>query len=551
MVDDFIKSNNKVNAGADDGLLYMLQHVEYSESHALAEYVDNSIQSYLDNKSKILKINPKYKLQISIKTSGKTITIEDNAAGISDDRFQDAFKAGKIIERRKNKNSSLGEFNMGMKAASYWFTETWKVVTKSIDENKTKMVKMNIHNIVNKSSNLDIYEAKNNSKRGFTKIFLTNCKRSISARQFEKIRETISSIHREFLRRDIVSIKFNDQNIIFTEPEFKKTYPFKEYKNWLDTYKEDLESKVAKKNKPTKVLWRKDINIDFGKNYNAKGYVGILLESKPKIAGFHYFRRKRCYEQNVYPMELFRDSDKGSERYKSIYGEIHFENSDTTFNKRVIEIDDYDLSRFELQLKKELKEFPDLWTQSSVAKERYKEFDEFEAQVKSGQIDKNDEFNVWLKNYKNNSIGAANKALNKPSKIPVLDPSNKLPPLKNPKLSKSEKKETVKIDNKTYTFYVEKTSDQSDSDPWCVWSIDEASQIITVRISMSHEFITTFFQVNNKMTSLGIEYLATYLVTAEIHAQNTSGLGKKASIIRDNLNKILYQLPPRERKRKN
>ena len=72
-----------------------------------------------------------------------------------------------------------------------------------------------------------------------------------------------------------------------------------------------------------------------------------------------------------------------------------------------------------------------------------------------------------------------------------------------------------------------------------------------MRLSMAHEFIDTFFNPTNKMQSLGLEYLATYLVTAEIHAQNHQGLGKKASLIRENLNKILYQLPPRERKRNN
>ena len=41
--------------------------------------------------------------------------------------------------------------------------------------------------------------------------------------------------------------------------------------------------------------------------------------------------------------QMFNENDRGSERAKSIYGEIHFENAGTTFNKRVIEINDIDM----------------------------------------------------------------------------------------------------------------------------------------------------------------------------------------------------------------
>ena len=170
----------------------------------------------------------------------------------------------------------------------------------------------------------------------------------------------IAAIHRFFLRNNDVKIIFNKNIVQFEEPSFKKTHPYKEYYDWVHKYKDKLKSSEAKKYKPKEVLWKRNINIQFGENYKAKGYVGILEKSNPKISGFHYFRRGRCVEQQVFPLEMFQPGDRGSERSKSIYGEIIFENTDTTFNKRKIEINAIEMAKFEILLLKELKTFPNL-----------------------------------------------------------------------------------------------------------------------------------------------------------------------------------------------
>ena len=175
---------------------------------------------------------------------------------------------------------------------------------------------------------------------------------------------------------------------------------------------------------------------------------------------------------------------------------------------------------------------------------------EYESQIIKGKVDTDDSFSEWIKNSRNNSAKAANQALNSKIQIQPHDPSNKFT-LKNPKKSISQKKDTVNLGGKSYSYVVVKSFDESDADPWCTWDIDHKTKIITVYISMVHDFIQTFFSMKNAQQNLGIEYLATYLVISEIRAQKDGGLGKKASMIRDNLNQILYELPPRERKRTN
>ena len=91
----------KIDAGADLGILQILKSVSYTTAEAIAEFVDNSVQSYIDNKDNLLKINKNYKLEVEIVCTPTTITIRDNAAGIEDKVFQLALKTAAITNDLK------------------------------------------------------------------------------------------------------------------------------------------------------------------------------------------------------------------------------------------------------------------------------------------------------------------------------------------------------------------------------------------------------------------------------------------------------------------
>ena len=77
---------NSVNIRPGVNVLSVLPHLNYKAWFALAEFVDNSIQSSIDNK-KMLKASDgdHYKLRVDIDfdACGNTIIIKDNAAGIA------------------------------------------------------------------------------------------------------------------------------------------------------------------------------------------------------------------------------------------------------------------------------------------------------------------------------------------------------------------------------------------------------------------------------------------------------------------------------------
>ena len=117
------------------GYLSILPSISYKPWYAIAEFVDNSLQSYLDNKNKLKKLHSSsWKLRIGVYITNTKIQIIDNAAGIAEKDYSRAFRAAARPENR----DGLSEFGMGMKTAACWFSPVWEVKSKAIGEKKKK-----------------------------------------------------------------------------------------------------------------------------------------------------------------------------------------------------------------------------------------------------------------------------------------------------------------------------------------------------------------------------------------------------------------------------
>src|SRR5205823_5211700 len=123
-----------INIRPEVSILSVLSHVNYTAWFALAEFVDNSLQSFLDYRGELLSADgAAYKLRVSIEIDtydrGR-ITIRDNAAGIHESDYERAFRPAAVPLNR----NGLSEFGMGMKSAACWFAQNWTVRTTALDE---------------------------------------------------------------------------------------------------------------------------------------------------------------------------------------------------------------------------------------------------------------------------------------------------------------------------------------------------------------------------------------------------------------------------------
>src|SRR5204862_5962159 len=80
-------------------VLSVLRHLNYKPWFALAEFVDNSLQSFLDHADDLRsQEGGGYKLRVTIELDddGRRITIRDNAAGIHANDYARAFRPAQI-----------------------------------------------------------------------------------------------------------------------------------------------------------------------------------------------------------------------------------------------------------------------------------------------------------------------------------------------------------------------------------------------------------------------------------------------------------------------
>ncbi|MBO6042312.1 ATP-binding protein [bacterium] len=88
----------------------------YKPDYAIAEFVDNSIQSYLTVKPLLKLIDSEYKLKIEINydINNDSLEIKDNAGGMTKEVFRNAL----ILGNKPTNLNGLNEFGYGLKTAA-------------------------------------------------------------------------------------------------------------------------------------------------------------------------------------------------------------------------------------------------------------------------------------------------------------------------------------------------------------------------------------------------------------------------------------------------
>src|SRR3984957_13863031 len=192
------------------GILSVLRHLNYKPWFAMAEFVDNSVQSYLQNREQLEKLHGKdyrLKVEIEIERSDETlIKIRDNAAGIASVDYARAFRPAEL----PNNRSGLSEFGMGMKSAACWFAPRWIVRTTALGEEVQRTISLDIHTIVRDDiEELDFAEAVALPNIHFTELSLIDPYDKLQTKTGGKIKDHLASIYRIFLREQMMELWFN------------------------------------------------------------------------------------------------------------------------------------------------------------------------------------------------------------------------------------------------------------------------------------------------------------------------------------------------------
>lgn len=117
----------ELNIQPPASILNVFSRLSYKPWYAIAEFVDNSTQSYISHSDELSTAPEFDKLIVNVKydAESNTLTIIDNAYGMEIDRFRDAI----LLDSRNESQSGRNEFGMGLKTAASWFGKVWKITS--------------------------------------------------------------------------------------------------------------------------------------------------------------------------------------------------------------------------------------------------------------------------------------------------------------------------------------------------------------------------------------------------------------------------------------
>ena len=308
---------SKVGIRPGVAVLGLLRHLNYKPWYALAEFVDNAVQSYLDHKADLENAEgADYRLRVEVELAqadGGRLAIRDNAAGIHAKDYLRAFRPAEIPPSRKG----LSEFGMGMKSAACWFASNWTVRSSALGETVERTVSFDIDQIVDdKMEELTIGSRQAKPTDHYTEIVLENLHQVPQTRTVQKLKDHLASIFRVFIRQGILVLRFDDEPLTFSDSKALEAPHYR-----------------TPSGKPTR--WHKEIEFDLGRGLSVHGFAAIREKASTSGAGFALFRRNRLIEgsadEGYRPEAIFGKSN--SYRYQRLFGELHLEGFEISHTK--------------------------------------------------------------------------------------------------------------------------------------------------------------------------------------------------------------------------
>lgn len=300
----------KEDVSVGSGIIGIFNRMPQKMERVFAEFIDNSTQSFNDNKDELMKVTKSSVCKIIITWSDDEITIKDNAFGMSHDDFKHALKLNH--PRNNYTENSRSQYGMGLKTASTYLGR-WYSIETTMYGSREKY-----------SSVIDVdYFEKNNPKEidnnitdaqetdHYTKITIKKLYKQLTNAIDNSLRKKLALIYSKDISKGDLEIYLNGRQIQETDPELR-----------------------INKDTGSEYLKYFEDSFEFnGEKYEYQGWVGILKTASTDDAGFTLSQYGRGIKLNYRPSEIFGKSN--SFQYQRVVGEIQLDDKKwkISFNK--------------------------------------------------------------------------------------------------------------------------------------------------------------------------------------------------------------------------
>lgn len=264
------------------------RRLSYKPWYAVAEFVDNSTQSFFDNEARLTQLAGEASpLEIRIYHDAKagTLTISDTAFGMNLADFKRAVQLNSPPPGTKTRN----EYGMGLKTAACWMGSRWSVRSKELGATQEYFTEIDVDVLASEAPETLAISVTDglDPEDHYTIITVTGMYRSFYTKTTGRIKELLGSMYRRDLATGMIAIYWNDDPLTWqVDPVFKEKLPDR-----------------------SELTWRRDVEGVLQNGLSFSGWVAIRMPGNARRAGLHLFRRNRIIVggpgQGWKPSELY------------------------------------------------------------------------------------------------------------------------------------------------------------------------------------------------------------------------------------------------------
>lgn len=343
----------ELNIQPQASVLGVFSRLNYKPWYAIAEFVDNSTESFYTNESELKQSGiSSVTVRVHYDVIKNVLTIVDDAFGMELEDFSRAV----LLDSKPKIQGGRNEFGMGLKTAASWFGNTWSVISTQLGSPNKYMTEVNISELKEKKINTVKIKKETcpENEHGTTIIIKDVTKKIDAGRTKGKIIQLLESMYRRDLDSGKVSIWFDDIPLHFDG------YSCLEFRG---------------------TTWSKNVDFEFefdGEDHRVQGFVGILANGGFGKAGFALFRRGRVViggeDQNYKPEYIFHQAQ--SPISHKLFGELDLDDFPVNQAKDGFVWDDGLEDAFLSALKENIQEYIDIAKMTNKERAKEAEFSE-------------------------------------------------------------------------------------------------------------------------------------------------------------------------------
>lgn len=184
---------------------------------AMAEFVDNSSQSYITNRRSLDPVldaaGNRFEVLINYDRNADELRVTDNAMGMSLEEIVKAVTIGSPPADVSGRH----EFGMGLKTAACWLGDYWTMRTTKLGNDTEYEIHFDVESVANGDADLRLRETKVDPSLHYTILTISKMHQKISGRLLGSLRTNLRSIYRFDTRSGLMRLCWGDEELSYDD----------------------------------------------------------------------------------------------------------------------------------------------------------------------------------------------------------------------------------------------------------------------------------------------------------------------------------------------